>query len=1031
MKKLFYSPQKQKNGVQDINEAAEITSFLDISNALRAGDKFRVNAIGSDSVFSYALLGGGSLGYCLKFNFINGRAWGESERVNFLSKMEEAFRLDSPNPLVNYSFAFVANRRQMSSEDLQRKKSPKTPLTNGRIDYLTGLADRLEVQDSEMYLSIVASPSDLLKIHRISIWDRIKMVFSEQDRLRHDAVLMEDVIVSFGDRIRLLLGKLARAGVSVECPRDPESLLKMMRDGWRPEYTDSRMDGSKDAGLEAAAYVGAAEYLQKELKITQKKSHWISDGCFHMLFAMTDAPNPSRPFMTDEIDRVLCLGLQPGVSMIPYTGRYIIAWTGIPTVEADKLFSFKVGMAQASLPQNKGGMFDDKMARRDARELEDMHNDFISGKTEMTNSSVMYQLSIPLQHLNKFFQTNLGDNDLVRTISSNVISQLSELGDSTWEVEKATWYVPWLSSIPGAIDSSSSAMTLPTLKMSLKSSLHLVPFFATVGPESPNDSNAWRGGNYFITDDAGILIFDHFSKNNGPAANFSICGATGSGKSVLCQSLAMMTEPMDPYIMILDFGGGNVGSWTKLASVMGGVELKFGSARPPRINPMQLAEADSFPNQRKKGNLCHYLGLDKGVDSDLAMIDSVYLWLRMEDSKGLSKEQRMFELTARCPAMAEKDHDDLMSKLQLTPGYARPGDKGAAAIRLVLELLLSSSVNADGPEDHVWGMFNQDDINEALTRLYEEYLPDSHRATEWPTLTSLKGVLEKVQSDRMNGKSRYNSSSILNYGLLMNRLNNYCLGGLDPFLDGQTNVDIRKKVTENGLEREVHAKFLLADMAGIADLRKLAIYMIIVNDFMSGILYNSKDSRGIMIRDEAWFFMNSQIASKYLEADYRLARKYGFSVITIAQQYSDFKNPVIQNNTQTWCVCNLTSKGEIDMAHARFRFNSTERDMFDSGLMGTRQEKNVTNGRVMEVYSRVLIANKSGKFFVKNKISNKEQWISTTDANETFVFNYYKDLVMRDKTPIEIIDWLCSGLYKQDEKLRTALTIAGRVMPTM
>jgi hypothetical protein len=283
----------------------------------------------------------------------------------------------------------------------------------------------------------------------------------------------------------------------------------------------------------------------------------------------------------------------------------------------------------------------------------------------------------------------------------------------------------------------------------------------------------------------------------------------------------------------------------------------------------------------------------------------------------------------------------------------------------------------------------------------------------------------------MNGEARYGSGSILNYGLLMNRFQNYCQGGLDPFLDGQTNVQIRRKVTVDGVEREMPTKFLLADMAGIADPRKLALYMIVVNDFMSGILYNSKESRGVMIRDEAWFFMKSQIASKYLEADYRLARKYGFSVITLAQQYSDFKNPVLQNNTQTWCVCGLKSKEEIDLAQARFKFNTAERDMFDSGLMGTRKEKDVTSGKTMEIYSRVLIANKAGKFFVKNKISRRELWITTTDANETFVFNYYKEIKMRDKNPIEIIDWLCTGEYKKDLDLIEAVRKAGRTMPTI
>jgi hypothetical protein len=1035
-KAIKFAPIKLPDGWQDMNETGTVDGILDIGNLVRGADQFRVKAVGTDTRFPYALLAGGSLGFSMRVRFVNGRAWSEAERVSFLNKMEEAFRLESQEPTVNYSFAFIVTRRPLSAESLAEKKSPATPLSNSRIDFLADLSDRLEIQESEMYLSIVASPSKLLKTHRLSLLQRIKMMFSEEERLKYDSVLMEDVIVQFGDRLRLLLGKLARAGVAVECPGTAEELLLMMRDGWRPEYFDSSSlwstepSGDRKTSLMAEHYLGAAEFLQRELNVTQKKRHWIADGSLHMLFSMSEAPNPSRPFMAEDVDKVLALGLQPGISMIPYTGRYIVAWSSIPRVDADKIFSFKVALAKSQVPKH-GGMFDDKIARKTANDLDSMHNEFIAGENEMTNASVLYHLTIPLQHLGKFFQTNLNDDDLIRTIEMNVISQLSELGDSQWTSEDKTWYLPWISTIPGAIDVSQESYVLPAMKMNLAGSLHLVPFFATIGPESPRDKNAWRGSNYFITDDANILIFDHFSQNNGTAANFSICGATGSGKSVLCQTLTMMTEPLDPYIMILDFGGGNVGSWTKLCSVMGGVELKFGSARPPRINPLQIAEADSFPNGRKKKLIASSIGLDHTNDEHIAMIDSVYLWLRMDDAPSLSKELRKSELVKRCPTLESIPHDDILEMLRLEPGYCRPGDKGAAGIRLVIELVLATNVTENGPEDNVWALFNQDDMNEAITRLYEDYLPPKGKEQLWPTLTTLNEMLEKIQRERMSGESRYGSGSILNYGLLMNRLQNYCQGGLDPFLDGQTNVDIRKKIVTDGVERETAAKFLLADMAGIADPRKLAIYMIVVNDFMSGILYNSKESRGVMIRDEAWFFMKSKIASKYLEADYRLARKYGFSVITIAQQYSDFKNPVLQNNTQTWCVCNLTSKDEIELAQERFKFNAAERDMFDSGLMGTRKEKDVTTGKTMEVYSRVLIANKAGKFFVKNKVSKRELWITTTDANETFVFNFYKDIKMRGQDPIAIIDWLCLGHYISDPELAAALKKAGRVMPSI
>ena len=85
----------------------------------------------------------------------------------------------------------------------------------------------------------------------------------------------------------------------------------------------------------------------------------------------------------------------------------------------------------------------------------------------------------------------------------------------------------------------------------------------------------------------------------------------------------------------------------------------------------------------------------------------------------------------------------------------------------------------------------------------------------------------------------------------------------------------------------------------------------------------------------------------------------------------------------------------------------------------------------MDVYSRIMISNKSGKHFVKNKIGLAERWITTTDPNETFVYNFYKQLKMRDSPPFDIIKWLCEGEYKHDEKLQEAIKKAGREMPKM
>jgi hypothetical protein len=426
--------------------------------------------------------------------------------------------------------------------------------------------------------------------------------------------------------------------------------------------------------------------------------------------------------------------------------------------------------------------------------------------------------------------------------------------------------------------------------------------------------------------------------------------------------------------------------------------------------------------------------MDYNPESDAA-IESLYKFMQDRQSPFSSPEVKAEQLITELPELASLvpgkiDADSyckIMDLLSLTPEQSRPGEKGIAAIKIVLTLLLSQDVDEDGPVTSPWSTFLVDDIMEAIQRMYEDYHIQKPAADRWPTLSDFVDSIKKLQQLRMSSKSEDGQVyPVTNYHLLIRRLGQYCVGGLDPFLDGQTNVALTKKVIRDGVQKELPVKFILADMAGISDPRKAALYTITINEFMSRVLYNNRESRGVMIRDEAWLFMKSSLASPYLEADYRLARKYGFSVITIAQQYSDFKSSVLQNNTQNWLICGLPSKDEVGLAHQRFEFSNAEAELFLTDRMGTQIDRDVITGQVKDAYSRVMIANKAGKFFLRNKISAPEKWITTTDDTEAFIFNYYKDTKFTNRPVIELIHWLCTGEYKTDESLRIAAKRAGR-----
>lgn len=1027
--------------INDLNERVRslpsgIQNIQDPGGFLRIGDQLPVRAAAVYNNIPLLILSNSGLGIVMDLGFLNGQSWDESTREGVLGELEQILRLNSDKPIVDFSYSFQAIRRPLTEGELSALAGKKNyPITKIRVDGIKKLASELQVQRSDLYLTITAHPSSFLLKQQIGFIDRVKSIWDKRIKYRAESLLLEDVITQFSDRIRQIVGGLSAAGISCQLPRDENELLMTARKAWRPHYSQPGANGYFSdlvlKSLNDKHFKTPSDFLTKDLQVDQFKKHWIADGCLNMLFSMESAPDPHLDFSALESARFLKIGTKEGVRNLPYFGTFTVAWSSMTKEQGDLLFRLRNAIAMGMTSDRKG-LFEDKMAAKEARDINRMHEEFIEGGSDMVRASVMFQLSIPLHYLDRYFDTKLADPELIISIAREVSSDLDAIGRAKWKVEDRTHYSAWINSIPGSIKTSGETHSLPMLYLSLSGAMHLVPLFSTISP----DQSAYSGGNYFITEDSQMFVFDHFSKNNGAAANFSICGATGSGKSVLAQTLIMMLEPKEPNIMIMDFGGGNVGSWTKLCSIMGGVELKFGSARPPRINPFQLNQSDSFPNRSKKKSLAIELGLDPNSEDDMVSIDNLYLYLRSEDSPFLPVSIKLRSMIERCPiiedyvlGLNENDsYKKIVNVLDLKPTDVRPGDKAVAAIRLVLNILLAQDVGADGPKDSPWSHFLLDDINDAIMYLYENFKKMPHKPGDWPTLSDFCQALTEVHEARRGDLESGVSDGVVNYALLMRRLSQYCRGGLDPFLDGQTNVNINRRVIEHGVEVERPAKFVLADMANIADPRKIALYTVVVNEFMSRVLYNARESRGVIIRDEAWLFMRSKIAAPYLEADYRLARKYGFSVVTIAQQYTDFSSSVLQNNTQNWVVCSLGSSDEIGHAHERFRFTEEERSLFSSGRMGTQIKKDAFSGRIVDAFSRTMIANKSGKFFIKNKISLPERWITTTDDDETFIFNYYKDTKFHGRPVIELVEWLCTGEYIKDEGLRRAAEKSGRVI---
>ena len=402
---------------------------------LRALDRPPIRAVVNNGRFPFYIMDYSALGYTFKLKQINGKSWDAATRSAFLSFMETVFKIENQEPTIEYTYSFSYVRHPFHGIE-NKNVDPTKQRTVERINFAKKLSESLELQGSELYISIVASPSKLLSAAKIPLADRIKSVFYEEIKLANEASLIEEIVVEFSDKIRQIISLVAQAGFGVDCPKTEKSLLEMTRESFRPYYHDAQKnakvtleteledksvsDSSKksedtagksksivghrpDISLKKELFLSPSAYLYQDLKVDQYKNFWIADGCFNMVFSMMDAPDPNRIFSEFECDKFLTVGVRGGASFIPYFGTFTVGFSSMTIEDGDRKFRTKNALAR-SFVTDKKGFFENKMASKEARAIDDMHEGYIQGGSDMVRATVQYHIAIPLHYFEKYFE---------------------------------------------------------------------------------------------------------------------------------------------------------------------------------------------------------------------------------------------------------------------------------------------------------------------------------------------------------------------------------------------------------------------------------------------------------------------------------------------------------------------------------------------------------------------------------------------------------------------------------------------------
>lgn len=1003
-------------------------------------DEFPIRAVGYNGVVPMFFTADSGIGTLIEISPINGASLSEEGRAAVLRSLEADFSRSTRDEttLVTLSFHVVSGPEVASDSGavagmragnmLWLKNKEKFPLASVGYEFLKNLALNLSIQSRRYYVGINLTPTAEKRATEIPLLKRIKSTFSREVEYEASSEILAELNSEFNERVGCVVEALKRAGLSPVLPATPEELLAKAREAWRPSFRE--LEAATSELIRPELYRGAAEFISRSLFARLYDSFFVADGCLNIVLSLRENPDPLRDFLSSDADGFLRLGEDRTLSKIPFLGCLSVIFAPVPQEEANELFNDAIRLSRAQAG-DRGTMREDKAASVRADQLEADHMNFFRQSQAMVRAALLYRLSIPLEYLPKFFDISRPPFDFKNSLEQTARAALETVG-GLWEVEKGSYISPWLNSIPGAAAVRKRGFRLPEVNMPYQGALHFAPLFTTKSP----DWNSFRGNNFFVSDDKTVFPFDLFSKDHGEAPNVGICGTTGSGKSVVAQKIITMLDNIatdkKPVVIIQDFGGGDgAGSWTKLCQVLGGVEMRFGASDPPVLNVFQLYPGEGLPNGKKIKEVAAYLGLP---DTRASRIRILNLYQEVQKLDRHSATTGMESLAERYPEVSGKSIEDLLEAIDLRSGRVLPGEKSMAAIRLWLSLLLARDVNdTEGIVGSPWEEFSEEDIMEAVTETYERYTPPPKERADgpdqWPTLEDFRDTITAMHEERLVA----GQVGFMQYDKLIRKLSAWCL---DPSLNGQTTASFfDEEKDELGIRRRVPKTCILADFAGISDKRKLALYMIAVNERCSEILYNLQGRRAVCVRDEAWLFTRSNFARKYVEADARLARKYGFAMMTIMQQYTDFAIDAIKNNTHMWLLCSLGGLS-LETAARDFGFSAHEYDMFaKSGYIGKVNEVDPVTGARKSSFSRFMLLTNAQKnklrYVLRNVLDKRELWIFTTEPSEVYVYNYYRRK-FKWKTPSEImggISWLSSSEYRSDADLCKEMASKGLRVP--
>lgn len=838
-----------------------------------------------------------------------------------------------------------------------------------RADFFNELAETNQVFKNDFYISIFVAQPKLPAKEVIKDWVK-KIVMKKNPLLEQYNKAMSSVEERASlcfETMDQVLTMLRELGISFSLLKTKKDYYDLLQRFTRPQKSTQEflnIDDNEES---------VRQTLWSGVRANVNKLDFTLDQYYHKVYTLDRAPK----------DFIYGRSLEV-IHGVPFEYIYSVAFKSLTHKEAINTFKFRLAEKRMASGTNENSIVEDRSLIADEQRVSDSYDIFAygNGTNVLTMSSANMCVKVKEGYIeSEMRRLRLSRAEILRRIDYRLQRDVfPRFGSSEWICEDNTSWPVFCQMIPGM--ANMNVDILKGLFLTTENLPYFLPLWDTRRP-IPHD-----GVNHFIDERGNYITFDLMDSQQ-PAWNYNVSGETGSGKSVLVNTILTMQfaeaqNRAKPIVCILDVGGER-GSYLKFMNLVKGSIINLSGIKKPHIQMFALNPEISMPTPGKILELAKLLEpYHQQPDASKIKVNVRNFFANVLDKGRNNLNEHEFQrLFKECVGVDLPN--ELREALDLKPGECEPTGKALNLIMGILEVILSSSTkDLDGYRN-----FDQDQVLELVLGLY--------RSTKgrFPYMTDLYNLalngnesvgIFGVDAEEKNGRK------------FLTKIKNWTREGAYSMFDMDNDVDLANDV-------------ILVDLKGLqAEPNLQLIYTLLFSELFSNKMYFTRGRRKLMVRDEAWSIMNNDKARKYLTEDLRTARKNGFATITVSQSPLDVMYPdrhdgkTILAQTQVHILGLFRGESTVSDIASELGLNAEMAEELKH--LGQHKELQA-DGSFKTVYSRFMLKIGEEIYLLRNILHPFEYILYSSSEEDNAIIDYFmKETRQYDK--LEDVLWLIS-----------------------